>query len=191
MKIEARSSFLIALFVSLIILPSCGRLFDNDTPDFSSSSYEEHTIEPGHVFQHGSFIEFEGVKILYSGDGFSITNSNTYDVTIALKIVGVKSDGSYTLLQMPAFNGPNEAQYKEDMAENGWAVMSRTNCVRSGETLYAVAEIFDLSSHGYTAPDIDGDGYYDVIFVISPQKSADKITASFSDLETPIYRLKA
>jgi len=152
---------------------------------------EKHMINPGQVFQNGSYIYFENVEILYDDGVFSVKNDRPDDIIITMKVVGVKTDGTYTLLQAPAFSGVDEAQHKKDLSENGWAVEQRTNRVRAGEELDAVASIFDLSSSGYPAPDIDGDGFYDIAFSIHPQEDADGVMVSTSDPETEIYKLKA
>lgn len=149
-------------------------------------------IEPGDVFTRNSYIEVSGVQILYNGEEFEITNSREDIIIITAAVVGVKADGSYQAVYYPAFSGIDEAAYKKDLEENGWAVKTRTNRVRSGETLTAKMEIYDLSWDGdFPPPDVDGDGYYDIMFTIHPQRSEDSLQASTADPESDIYKLKA
>ncbi len=112
---------------------------------------------------------------------------------MSLMIVGVKSDGTYEMLQLPSFYGVDKTQYEEDMNENGWAIEHSTNMVRPGETLVVEYEIFDTSGFGeeYPAPDIDGDGYYDLVFMLSPQEDETSVIVSTSDPESAVYKLKA
>lgn len=182
------------LCVALAMLPACSTRGSEAVSANSSTeqSAEKHVITEGQIFQNGSYIYFEDVEILFNDGVFSVRNDRTDDIIITMQVVGVKADGTITLLQMPAFSGIDQAQYEKDLAENGWAVEEYTNRVRAGETLNAVATIFDFSSSGdYPAPDVDGDGYYDIIFCIHPQESADGITVSTDDPESAIYKLKA
>ncbi len=150
-------------------------------------------IEPGEVFEKNCYILFEDLRISCNGEGFDITNNRSDAVRIYMKVVGVKADGSYELLQGPAFGGLDETAYQKDLEENGWAVKKRTNFIRPGETLHAEVEIYDFSSFGedYAAPDIDGDGYYDILFWMLPNQSEDTITSFGNSPESDIYKLKA
>ena len=150
-------------------------------------------IEPGEVFEKNCYILFEDLRISYNGEGFDITNDRSDAVRIYMRVVGVKADGSYELLQIPAFGGVDEEAYQKDLDENGWALKKRTNLIRPGETLHAEVEIYDFSSFGedYAAPDIDGDGYYDILFSLSPNQSEDHIITSTADPASDIYKLKA
>lgn len=154
---------------------------------------EKHMIEPGEEFQAGSYIYFEDVEILYNGEAFEVRNDRSDYIRIFVYIVGVKADGTYELIQSQALSGVDEVQYEQDMAENGWAIEHITNLVRPGETLIAELEVFDFAAFGdeYPEADIDGDGYYDMIFSISPQSSETSITVSTSDPESEVYKLKA
>jgi hypothetical protein len=175
------------------------------SPDVQSSSADEsvtqdqpeitaYLLEPGEVFEPGGYIEIENVRISYKdGESFAIQNNRDDIIRITSCIVGVKKNGTYESLQWPAFGGTDEAQYKKDVEENGWAVKHSTNMVRPGETLNASMVIFnfDKFSEDYPAPDIDQDGYYDIIFTVHPQTSEDRIMTSKSDPESEIYKLKA
>lgn len=154
---------------------------------------EKHMIEPGEEFQAGSYIYFEDVEILYNGKAFEVRNDRSDYIRIFVYIVGVKADGTYELIQSQALGGVDEVQYEQDMAENGWAIEHITNMVRPGETLIADLEVFDFAAFGdeYPEADIDGDGYYDLIFSISPQSSETSITVSTSDPESEVYKLAA
>lgn len=147
-------------------------------------------INPGDVFLAGSYIDFENVEILYDGQAFQITNNRNDIVMIAAWVIGIKNDGSYEYLEMPAFYGIDETTYKEDLDENGWAVRHATNTIRPGETLTAEMHIMGPIKD-YPAPDIDGDGYYDIIFVLHPQEDDGHIQVSTADLESPPYKLIA
>lgn len=149
-----------------------------------------YLLKCGGVFDRGAYIELEKVRILYDGETFSVTNNRDDIVRIICKVVGVKKDGTTTMLQLPVFGGVDKARYAKDLEENGWAVEQVTNMVRPGETLAASIEIFDAGDD-FAPPDIDGDGYYDIMFMISPQENEDNITVSTSDPESDVYKLKA
>ena len=53
-------------------------------------------LSPGEVFKQGSFIEVDGVEILYDGQYFLVTNNRTDLVRISCSVVGVKKDGTYS-----------------------------------------------------------------------------------------------
>lgn len=148
-------------------------------------------IQAGDVFVKGSYILLDGVKIAYDGESFPITNNSTDIVRVSVRIVGVKSDGTFETLQLPSFGGTDESKYAKDLKENGWAVKDHTNMIRPGETLLATLSVFDFSAFGedYPNPDIDGDGYYDIIFTISPQPNEDTIRVSSDDTVSGVYKL--
>lgn len=164
------------------------------TPTFTQAP--RHTvspvrlIEPGEVFEKNCYILFEDLRISYNGEGFDVTNNRSDAVRIYMKVVGVKADGSYDLLQGPAFGGVDETAYQKDLKENGWAIKKRTNFIRPGETLHAQVDIFDFGED-FPAPDIDGDGYYDLIFWMLPNQSEDTISSFGNSPESDIYKLKA
>ncbi len=165
----------------------------------SSSKYSAETekaknmINPGDVFQEGSYIDFENVEIMYDGDNFLVTNNREDIIRIVASVIGIKSDGTYELIEMPTFGGIDQTAYEKDMKENGWAVQKTTNMVRPGETLKTTMSIFDprMFDKNNPAADVDGDGYYDVQFTISPQIDEETILTSADDLTTEPYKLVA
>lgn len=152
-----------------------------------------HPVSPGSVFTAGGYISFEGLNISYDGDIFAITSGRNDIVLVSAVVVGVKKDGSYEVLQYPAFRGPDEAQYQKDMEENGWAIMEYTNMVRPGETLCAELSVFDFNAfdESYPPADIDGDGYYEIIFCVHPQSDESSVVVSTDDPESEVYKLPA
>lgn len=173
-------------FLCMLLLVGC---FDG----VNLESKQEETpklITPGSEFSPGGYIEFEGVDISYDGDLFSVTNNREDAVRISVMVVGVRSDGEYDLIQIPAFNGTDETQYQMDLEENGWAVSQKTNMVRPDETLAAELSIFDFGDD-FPPPDIDKDGYYDIVFCLHPQESEETIQASTDDPTSAVYKLKA
>lgn len=165
------------------------------TPEIPEDNFngEKHIITKGEVFQKGSYINVSNVEILFNGETFEVTNNRSDIIRITVQIVGVKADGSYEMLQTPAFSGVDKTKYEKDMRENGWAIESHTNMVRPGETLDATMSVFDFSvfSEGYPDADIDGDGYYDLTFTISPQTNESTISASTDDPVSDVYKIKA
>ena len=170
------------------MLSACSFGFQESTPKIEP--VEKHMIEPGQVFQDGSYIYFENVEFLFNNGMFSITNNRTDDVIVTMTVVGVKTDGTYVSLQWPAIGGVDQEQYQKDLDENGWAVPEWTNTVRAGGTLDAEFSIFDYGPDS-PDPDIDGDGYYDIIFTLHPQTYEGYITTSPEDPVSDIYKLKA
>lgn len=148
---------------------------------------EKHLIKPGEVFQKGSYIYFENVEILYDGEMFLIRNDRDDIIRITEAVVGIKTDGTYEILQSGGPYGIDKTRYEKDLAENGWAIEHSTNMVRPGETLEATATIFDFGQD----LDVDSDGYYDIMFTISPQKSEDMISFSSTDPQTKTYKFIA
>lgn len=153
-------------------------------------SWSRHQISPGDVFDPGAYIDFEGLEITYDGDLFHVANNRDDIVRVSVMVVGVKKDGSYDAFQWPAFCGPDETQYQKDLEENGWAVKYPTNMVRPGETLAATLSIFDPGDD-YHKPDIDGDGYYDIVFSVHPQPDEDSSRVSTDDPVSDVYKLTA
>ncbi len=151
-------------------------------------------LPEGGVFEEGSYIVVSDVEILYQGradygEAFAITNSSKQPVVISASVVGVKSDGTVQKFQWPAFSGVDKWQYENDLQENGWAIEQYTNRVRVGETLEATMII--TSMDGYPEPDIDGDGYYDIVFTLYPQKDDDSLHFSTNAPESAVYKLRA
>ena len=137
-----------------------------------------------------SYILLEDVEFYYDGTEFTITNRRDDEVMFMAEIVGVKKDGSHELIGIPAFYGVDEVQYEKDLAENGWAIQKTTNRVQPGESLNAKMTIVDFGKD-YPAWDIDGDGYYDVIFTIHPQRNETTTVVSSDYPESAVYRLAA
>lgn len=148
---------------------------------------EKHLMTPGDVFTPGGYILFENVEIMYDGENFLIRNDGKDIIRITETIVGIKADGTYETLQSGGPYGVDEAQYEEDLAENGWAIEHMTNMVRPGETLTASAKVITFGQE----LDVDKDGYYDITFTVSPQKDEDTVSFSTNDSVTKAYKLKA
>lgn len=149
-----------------------------------------HLVYPGSVIDAGGYITFEGLDIFYNGESFSITSNREDVVRISAEVVGVKSNGDYDAFYWPAFYGTDETQYQLDLEGNGWAIETQTNMIRPGETLVATMYIYDLGED-YPDPDIDHDGYYDIVFSVHPQKDDDSIQVSTSDQVSDLYKLAA
>lgn len=160
---------------------------DNVWKDDADNKQEEYLVEPNGTLGTGGYVEFERLKILYDGEYFSITSSREDSVVISVSVIGIKADGTYEFLQSPSFSGLDAEQYDKDMEENGWSIEHLTNQVQPNGTLLAKMDIFELEE--YPNPDIDGDGYYDIIFNIIPVKEDGSV--STGDLiESNVYRLK-
>jgi len=160
-----------------------------------SCTYEEakmipKLLSPGSVFERGSYIVISDVRILYDGEMFEVKNYSDTIVRIVYEIVGVKKDGSYEMIQMGGLYWVDQVQYEKDLAENCWAIAGGTNMIRPGETRSSSLDVFDFGNYGVEA-DIDQDGYYDIIFVVSPQEDENTISASSTDLRSEIYKLKS
>lgn len=191
-----RAVYLLLVCFLSAVLPGCAenapaytgeRSQSNMWKSDASDQQEEYPVEPYGVLEAGGYIEFEGLKLLYDGEYFSITSSREDTVAVSVSVIGVKKDGTHEFLQAPAFYGVDEAQYDEDIEENEWAVEHLTNQVRPNGTLLAAMDIFELD--GYPKPDIDEDGYYDLIFNVIPIRE----DGSFSTgdlIESDVYRLK-
>ena len=147
-------------------------------------------LSPGEEMVARSYILLEDVEFYYDGTEFTITNRRDDEVMFMAEIVGVKKDGSHELIGIPAFYGVDEVQYEKDLAENGWAIQKTTNRVQPGESLNAKMTIVDFGKD-YPAWDIDGDGYYDVIFTIHPQRNETTTVVSSDYPESAVYRLAA
>ena len=166
-----------------------------NTSDSSSAKPEpvketgKHLVEPGDVFDADGYISLDGVEILYNSKSFEIRNDRSDNVRITAKVVGVKTDGTYEVLQYVSFVGVDEYKYEKDKKENGWALKDYTNLVRPGGTLGATLSVFDFGED-YPSPDEDGNGYYDVVFVVHPQSSEDTVRVSIDDPESEVYKLE-
>lgn len=177
---------ILPLVCACVALASCAA-----EPQNAQTPVTPYLVQPGEVFEPGAYILFEDVKISFdSGTTFLLENNRDDIVCITLSVVGIKADGEYEFLQTPAFSGIDEQSYAEDLEENGWAVNHYTNKVRPHQSLKATAQIFDFSSHDYPAPDIDGDGYYDITFTVHPNQPDDGVSVSAAGPETKAYKLK-
>ena len=161
-------------------------------PQSTASVTSKEMLSPGEVFEVSKYIEIEGVEILYNGKSFLVTNNRTDMVRILCSVVGVKKDGTYDVIQMPSFSGVDKTQYEKDKSENSWAIEKLTNLVRPNETLEAKLDIFDFNAadSDYPKNDIDGDGYLDIMFTISPQVDEKTIMTSTNDFKSGIYKIK-
>ena len=155
------------------------------TQEVSTQQTEPYLLERGGVFEPESYIEVSGVTILYDGD-FTFTATNNSDDAYAIVpfIVGVKKDGTHELLQSLSFGGVDNEQYEKDMSDNGWAVPQWTNVIGPEESISCQITVFDFGED-LPEPDIDGDGYYDLIF--TTVKQSDEF--SVDNAESAVYRL--
>lgn len=167
------------------------------TPKQSAPKQEERKgvlLSPGDEFQENDYIEFAGQTVKYVGYEddqyvFSITNDTEYFVCLSVSFVGVKKDGTYDFIGMPAFSGNDEKQYEKDLKENGWAVMKTKMGADPAETLTMYMTVFDFGE-GYVSFDPDNDGYYDLMFTAYPQEDPDSYHFSSSAPNSEIYKLK-
>lgn len=186
------------LFLCLFLLSGCS--FLASPKNFSSGGFganvtdqknaESHLISPCGIIDPGGYILFEDLAIAYDGDVFTVSNNREDIVRVSVMVVGVKKDGSYEMLQMPAFCGVDQTQYKKDLAENGWAIEHYSNMIMPNETLTAKLNIVDFGGD-FPAADVDNDGYYDIVFTVHPQKDENTISVSTADEESPVYKLPA
>ena len=155
------------------------------TKEAPTQQTEHYLLERGGVFEPESYIEVSGVTILYDGD-FTFTATNNSDDAYAIVpfIVGVKKDGTHELLQSLSFGGVDNEQYEKDMSDNGWAVPQWTNVIGPEESISCQITVFDFGED-LPEPDIDGDGYYDLIF--TTVKQSDEF--SVDNAESAVYRL--
>ena len=192
---------LIGLIVSiLLIMMGCCLIYkgavkphiDNKKALEQFDNIPKQTLSAGGVFEPGKYIEIDGVEILYNGKSFLVKNNRTDMVRVLCSIVGAKKDGTYDTIQFASFVGVDKTQYEKDKADNGWAIEQYTNLIRPNETLDAKLEIFDFNDadSSYPKNDIDGDGYLDIVFTISPQKDETSITSSSNDFKSEIYKIK-
>lgn len=185
-KYTTRFVLILAVTTLFFSLFGCSNAEHPTAPTESSPLYE---IEAGGTFEPGAYIDIADVRIAYNGnDSFAVTNSGSDTIIIVAMVVGVKKDGSYDLISIPAFGGIDEEKYNQDKANNGWAVQQPTNRVNPGYTLNASMRIAELGKD-FPSPDIDEDGYYDLVFTISPQKSENGTQVSTDDQKSEIYKL--
>lgn len=158
-----------------------------------SNSGGKTLIHSGEIFTKGSYIDVGGVEFFYNGEEFEVTNNRSDMVRISVDIVGVKADGSYEWICSPGFGGIDKYQYEKDLAENGWAIEKSTDLVRPGETMETTLFIVDFSDviEGSPANDIDGDGYYDIVFSIRTVQTEDIFDFSGETIKSDAYQLAA
>ena len=177
------------------LLPKTDESVTQDQPEITA-----YLLEPGEVFEHGGYIELENVQIQYDGyykgehdvissEHFIIENNGEKDVRLSFYIVGVKKDGSHETLYVGGLDGIDWDRYNEDLQENGWAIYHNTNLVKSGSKLEAAVAIMDFGND--FDMDVDGDGYYDVVFPVFPQDKPGGFVLSTNSPESEIYKLKA
>ena len=65
--------------------------------------------------------------------------------------------------------------------------------IRPGEEYTASISAFDFNSvdKSYPKADVDGDGYYEIIFTVSPQPDENTIVTSTNDPVSDVYKVKA
>ena len=167
-------------------------LVDNEKALEQLDNIPKEKLSAGGIFEPGKYIEIDGVEILYNGKSFLVKNNRTDMVRILCSIVGTKRDGTYDTIQIPSFGGVDKTLYEKDKADNGWAIGQFTNLIRPNETLDAKLEVFDFNDADSSYPkiDIDGDGYLDIVFTISPQKDETSIRSSSNDFKSEIYKIK-
>lgn len=171
---------MIILVISLfLVLTSCGKAN-------IKSEVPEKELSAGEVFENGGYINVEDVKISYNGESFVIQNNRSDIVRASCSIVGVKNNGSYDVLGIPSLCGIDETLYEKDKSENGRAVKNTTNMIRPDETLIAALNNLDF----YRDLDTDEDGYYDIVFTISPQIDEQTVSTSSTDPHSEIYKIK-
>lgn len=157
--------------------------------DVSTQYVNPIMLSPGDIIVKNSFIVFEGVTILNTGEHFEVTNNREDIIRMSYNIIGTKKDGSYEILATAWVSGPDMTTYNKDLEENGWAIKHYTNMIRPGETLYANIDIIDIGFQDLPSYDVDKDGYYDIKFVISPQVDENTIIVSSDDPKSETYRL--
>lgn len=189
---------------TLVPIRAIAEAFDCDVQWNDSSKtitiFSEHYINEGEVFDENGYIEFDGLRIVYSGIeedyysqcyAFNIYNNNDFDVQLTMNVVGVKKDGSTEFLGTAAFGGYDLDAYEKDKAENGWAIKKRTNIIKSKSALKEYADIYDFKfSDDDVGMDPDNDGYYDISFISFHGESGGNILYSTDAPESKVYKLK-
>ena len=175
------------------------------TPAVKKSDDEKietpHIINSGEVFDKNGYIEFDGMKITYTGMNdkshtFTVYNNNDFDVLLSMEVVGVKKDGSTEWLGSPGLFGYDLDTYEKEKEENGWAIKKTTTIIKSKSTLEEYANLYRLASFGkgnseYVGIDPDKDGYCDIRFTSYHQKGDGSIVTYTSAPESNLYRLIA
>ena len=174
------------LLCMIVVLSGCTHKASSD----ENEAVAPFEIEDGATFEPGAYIYVADVQILYDGERFVVTNESNDIARVTYEIVGLKADGTYEMLQTAALAGKDDKKYDGDLSENGWAVSHGTNMARPGESFKAEVSVLDLGGD-FVQPDIDGDGYYDLVFRVSPQKDEESVMASTNDPVSGVYKLKA
>lgn len=163
---------------------------DNTSSSPQTTQVEWHEISPKTAFDIGGYIECEGIYIGYEGDNtFLVENDTDTIYGIQCSVYGIKKDGTSEWIGTPSFAGVDKAKYEQEKEENGWAIEKLTNIVRPQESLEMTLDIYDLGSD-FPAWDIDGDGYYDISFILRPQENEDEWSFSTDDPQTDFYKLR-
>ncbi len=192
---QKKLNSILVVLVSLLLLAAIGLILLDDKGEPATSeepAYTRHQINTGDVFDLGGYMLLGDLEFLYTGvNCFDVTNTGTQFARVTAEIVGVKISGDYELLQIPSFGGVDKTQYEKDLEENGWAIKNLTNVVRPGETLHAELSVFDFHAHDSDLPDadIDGDGYWDIIFRAHMQDNDTSYAFSIDDPVSGIYKL--
>lgn len=162
---------------------------------------EKHLLSPGQVFDAGGYALVDGIELLFDGEKFFVTNNTDDYAWVYWDIVGVKKDGSYDDIASGIFSGVDKERYQKDYNENGWAIEQVKTVIDPKETMDTLSSSFDISyfSSSFisewlgTDIDIDGDGYYDVVFRVHKQKDKENLWFSSDkpDVKSEIYKIKA
>lgn len=153
----------------------------------SEETLAPHLLNPGDIITDGGYIELSGVTFQYNGDSqWSVVNNRDDIIMVECHVVGTKIDGTYEELEDAGFAGVDQTKYDNDFSANGWAVKHYTNMARPGETLNAELSVYDF---GDPKPDINDDGYYEIIFIVRPQIDESSISISDNDPKSDIYKL--
>lgn len=155
----------------------------------TSGNITPHLLQAGDVIDNGGYFYVGDVKIQYSNGYFAVTNNSENIIRITCNVVGTKTDGTYEWLQTAGFSGIDQTQYNRDLEDNGWAVEHYTDLIRPGETLHASLFVSDLDYEDFVKPDINNDGYYELMFTISPQSSEDVREVSSTDPVSSVFKL--
>lgn len=144
------------------------------------------TIAVGNViFVYDGYYKSEHDGVL--SEHFLVTNKEDYDIKILLIVVGVKKDGSNEFLGTGTLYGIDWDLYNKELRENGWALRHGTNTVKEGKTLTAMAKILDFGDYSM---DVDGDGYYDVMFEVVRIRENGDFMITGSEPVSEVFKLK-
>lgn len=166
-----------------------GSAASEQSDDHLKATTEKELSSDDNMFEVGSYIMADGLKIRYDGNyTFTVTNNSENILMLACGFYGAKKDGTYEFIGMPAFYGVDKEQYNKDMEENGWAIEHTTNRLSPNRSLIMKMEIYDFGDVHW---DVDSDGYYDIKFTVSAQRDETSTQVSTDDYQTEYYKLKA